>query len=46
VGRADAFDVVSLDRLVATDIICGASDDDETLTPGGTMSPLMLPKEP
>ena len=41
--------VVSLDRLVATDnIICGVSDDDETLNPGGTMlSPfIILPEEP
>ena len=49
-GKAapDAFVVVSFDRLVATDIICGVSDDDETLTPGGTMlSPFMLlPEEP
>ncbi len=46
-GKAtDAFVVVSFDRLVATDIICGVSDDDETLTPGGTMSLFILPEEP
>ena len=43
-----AVAVVSLDRLVATEIICGVSDDAETLTPGGTMlSPfIILPEEP